>query len=146
MKRRAAFTIVECICALLITSLVVLGIGALMTSVRQANRSDLNEAVDWYMFLQELESPRHRFELRHVYRSSLILYGQVAARSYELKGSTCFYLTGGHDGGYLPLIDNLKAYDCDFKQLDEQRVLIEVERKNGQHLAGIVKFYPPQTD
>lgn len=143
MKKRNAFTIIECICALMVTTLVVLSISALMTTIRRVNRVDLNNSVDWYMFIQEMESSRHRFELRHVYRRSLLLYSQAARRDYELKGADSFYLTCRQDGGYLPLLDEVKAYDCKFKQLDDQRVLVEVERKNGQQLAGIIKFYPP---
>ena len=44
----------------------------------------------------------------------------------------------------MPLLDNIKNHECSFKQLDSQRVLIKVTRKDGEKASAIVKFYPPK--
>ncbi|MBB1079838.1 ComGF family competence protein [Limosilactobacillus sp. STM2_1] len=139
--KKPAFTLVEGICALIIASLVVINISLVMTSVKKANRVDLDSSIDWYLFIQELESPNHRFEVVQVQKRHLFLYSQVAQRNYELKGSVNLFLTCVRSGGYLPLLDNVKAHSFSFTQLDSRRVLIEVERTNGKTDSAIVNFY-----
>ncbi|MBD5806443.1 ComGF family competence protein [Limosilactobacillus walteri] len=143
--KKAAFTLVEGICALIITSLVVSNISLTMTSVKKANCIDLDSTINWYLFIQELESSSHRFAVVQVQKRHLFLYSQTAHRNYELKGSTTLFLTCVRSGGYLPLLDNIKAHHYSFTQLDSQRVLIEVERTNGKKENTIVKFYPAPT-
>lgn len=143
--RRRAFTLAETICALLVSSLVVMTISIALASIKSANQRDLDPGLDWYLMLQELESADHQFEIISVSRWDLHLYSRVSHRRYVFKGTTKMYLTclqaGG--GGYMPLIDGVKLREYSFKQLDSQRVLFRMERDNGQKLSGIIKFYPP---
>lgn len=140
--KQAAFTLVEGVCALVITALLVININLALTSIKHANQVDLDPTIDWYLFMQELESPTHQFELVRVEQRHLFLYSRTMQKDYELKGSTSLYLSCVQNGGYLPLLDNLKPHCYRFKQLDAQRVLVEVERINGTKNTGIIRFKP----
>ena len=71
--KRSAFTLVECIGSLLVTSLVVVLTGYALTAVRTTSRPSLDRATDWIICLQELESPDHRFALKRAERYQLEL-------------------------------------------------------------------------
>lgn len=133
---------VECICALLVTTMVVLSINLVMTSVRKVNTSDLTGAIDWYLFLQELEAPSHRFELVDAHGHTLEMYSQRMSCKYEIKGYDCLYLSSKDGGGYLPILDGVRSFEYNFTKIDDQRVQVEVERNNGKKQVGIIRFYP----
>lgn len=139
MRKRAAFTLAECVAALLVTSLVVVLLGLSMTAVRTINRQSLGGAVDWFICLQELESPDHRFALERAKPSELQLRDQCQQRDYQLRIRDCLYLRTPN-GGYMPIFSGVCGEQSFFRRLDSQRVYIEVERQNGQKMAGIICF------
>lgn len=139
MKRRAAFTLVECVGALLVTSLVVILLSLAMTAVRTINRQSLGGAADWFICLQELESPDHRFILKRVKPAELQLKDQCQQRDYQLRIRDCLYLRTPN-GGYMPIFSGIRGERSFFQRLDSQRVYVEVERQNGQKMAGIICF------
>ena len=134
--KKGAFTLVEATCALIISSLVIINISLVTTSMRQVGKMNLESTITWHLFLRELESVNHRFELMEVRDNWLLLYSQTTDHA--------LYLTCQNKGGYMPLLDNIKNHECSFKQLDSQRVLIKVTRKDGEKASAIVKFYPPK--
>ena len=140
--KKGAFTLVEATCALIISSLVIINISLVTTSVRQVGKMNLESTITWHLFLRELESINHRFELMEVRDNRLLLYSQTTDQKYELRENHAIYLTC--QGGYMPLLDNIKNHEYSFTQLDSQRVLIKVTRKDGEKASAIVKFYPPK--
>lgn len=143
MKKRLAFTLVECIGALLVTSLVVVLTGYALTAVRTTSRTSLVHATDWIICLQELESADHRFALRRVDRYQLELRDLNQRRIYELCLRDRLYLRAS-SGGYMPVFSNIRGEQSAFKRLDNQRVHVTVVRTNGQRLEGVVCFEKDQ--
>lgn len=137
--KRSAFTLVECIGALLVTSLVVVLTGYALTAVRTTSRPPLDRATDWIICLQELESPDHRFVLKRAERYQLELYDLNQRRIYELCLRDRLYLRAPN-GGYMPIFSNIRGEQSAFKRLDSQRVHVTVVRTNGQKLEGVVCF------
>lgn len=143
MKRRA-FTLVEAICALVISTLVIINISLVTTSMRRVGEMNLESTITWHLFLRELESPNHRFELVGIDKNKLLLNSQVTGQKYELRENYTLYLVREDKGGYMPLLDGIKDHEYSVTQLDSQRVLIDVTRKNGKKVSAVVKFYPPK--
>ncbi len=141
MRRLTAFTIAESIAALVVTALVMVLINFSLTALGRVNQHSLNQTTDWYIFLHELESPRHHFVLKEVRRRELIVTSPVNNLQYQLHGRDAFYLTAVNRGGYLRLLDNIKGDRYSFRRLSGERVLVEVERTNGEQETGIVQFY-----
>ncbi|MBB1095160.1 ComGF family competence protein [Limosilactobacillus agrestis] len=141
MKKKA-FTLVEATCALIISSLVIISISLVTTSMKQVSKMNLEPTITWHLFLRELESANHRFELIGIRDNHLLLYSQITDQKYDLKGNHTLYLTCQNEGGYMPLLDNIKDHEYSFTQLDSQRVLIKVTRKNGEKMSAIVRLYP----
>lgn len=142
--KKAAFTLVEAICALIISSLVIINISLVTTSMKQVSKMNLESTITWHLFLRELESVNHRFELIGIRDKRLLLYSQTTDQKYELRENHALYLTRQDKGGYMPLLDNIKNHEYSFSQLDSQRVLIKVTRKDGEKASAIVRFYPPK--
>ncbi|WP_231120574.1 ComGF family competence protein [Limosilactobacillus reuteri] len=112
--------------------------------MRQVGKMNLESTITWHLFLRELESVNHRFELMEVRDNWLLLYSQTTDQKYELRENHALYLTCQNKGGYMPLLDSIKNHEYSFTQLDSQRVLIKVTRKDGEKASAIVKFYPPK--
>lgn len=141
MKRLTGFTIIECVLALVVASLTLLLAGWGMTALATSNRHSLDSPVDWYIFLQEMEADSHHFILRNVGEDELQVFSPHTGLDYTLQGRDALYLKAWDRGGYLPLFDGIKGETCRFKRLPGQRVRVEVRRKNGEELVGIIQFY-----
>lgn len=144
--KRPAFTIIECVCSLLITTIIILLVSFLMTDVKKLNLHNLDPELDWYLFLQEMEAPKHHFILLRVQKHHLYLKSEQSRLDYTLHGYTNLYLTGTSTGGYLPLLDDVAPDQFSFNQLDDRRVQVEVKRTNGKIQRGIIKFYEPRDE
>ncbi|MCD7119254.1 ComGF family competence protein [Limosilactobacillus agrestis] len=110
MKKKA-FTLVEATCALIISSLVIISISLVTTSMKQVSKMNLEPTITWHLFLRELESANHRFELIGIRDNHLLLYSQITDQKYDLKGNHTLYLTCQNEGGYMPLLDNIKDHE-----------------------------------
>lgn len=140
MRRLKGFTIIECVVALLITALTLLLAGWSMNALAVSNRHSLDSSVDWYVFLKEMEADSHHFVLKQVNSHNIRVNSCRSDLDYILqKKRDTLYLTAWSRGGYLPLFSGAKT--CVFKRLPGQRVLVEVTRKNGEKLVGIIQFY-----
>lgn len=140
MKKVPAFTLIECVAALLVTAIVIVLAGFSLTALQTMGKRSLDRPVDWIICLQELESPNHRFALTDVQAHHLSLYDQKQQRHYELRASDRLYLRSAGDGGYMPIFSGIQEGKTCFKKLSDQRVQIEVKRENGQALTGILFF------
>ena len=61
--RQQSFTMAEAIVALMLMVLVVNLFGLVMGSYQKLAKIDASEPTNWYLFIDELESTEHRFEL-----------------------------------------------------------------------------------
>lgn len=140
MKKRAAFTLIECVAALLVTTIVIILAGMTISSLRSVTRQSLDQPLDWIICLQELESPRHAYALVSVGDNTVVLRDQHTDRLYELCAQKRLYLRAQKDGGYMPVFSGIRDQKMVFRQLDQQRVYIKVERTNGEVLTGFLCF------
>lgn len=138
--RRSAFTLAECLISLFVVSWVVVVLSGLMVCWRNFNCRQMDEPLDWYLCLQELESVDHHFSLVKTSRNQVRLHSQTTDKDYLLKSGRSLYLTKVNGGGYLPLFDDLKLNTMTFRQLNSSQLLIQGQRKTGKPLEGIVKF------
>lgn len=139
MKRKG-FTLIECILALLVTSMVVILIGLLLHSFEKSDHQSIDESAQWYLFLRELESPTHQFQLMRCSDHRLMLNSPVSVKYYQLNGkSSHLYLSlQENGGGYLPLLDHVRTFHA--QQISDRQVEIEVETISGHKYDNIVLF------
>lgn len=142
MKRlghQAAFTLVECLLALVVVSIVVTLVGLTLPAAYQASRQRLANPLDFQLMLAELEDRDHRFRLKGVNQHSLQLVDQQN-KEFTLRSADRVYLTS-NNGGYMELLDGIEVRSLVCQQLDSRRVLIAVTRKNGQRQWATVRFW-----
>lgn len=136
---KKAFTLVECLFTLVIMTLIVVLVSLQMTVIKSSTRQ-LDKPLDWYLCLTELESADHHFIIDQVSRRILYLVSEQSGLTYELRATDRLYLRSTR-GGYLLLFNDAKPGSITFKELPNSRVRIQGERKNGQEIQGVVKFY-----
>lgn len=126
--------------ALMISAIVVVLVAWLVGAVNQFNHRDLGMPTDWYLFVVELESSDRHFKLIKCQDTHhVILHGLTTGKDYELVADNPrIYLRLRHGGGYLPMLYQVQK--AEFRQLDNQRLLMEVQRNNGQKQAAIVNL------
>ncbi|WP_367341917.1 hypothetical protein [Limosilactobacillus sp.] len=143
----AAFTLAECLLALFVVAIVAVAASFGVHSAGQINHQNLTEPVAWYHFLLEMESPKRKLELRkvtHVGVDEVELRSQINGKQYTLACSNHFvmYLKGANRG-YLPLYGPIAKRTLRYRQLDRQRVYVEVKNREGQTHHAIICFANP---
>lgn len=150
MRRQKAFTLLECLVALLITSMIVMVISFVLHSFqRQATNAVHDEDLKWYMFLRELESPVHQFELypdvgAEKNSNTLNLHSRTSHKYYSLAyKDDKFYLKMTHGGsGYLLLLDGVTSgVNFRIDRLSDQRVRITAKLCDHIEHTGVVQLY-----
>lgn len=139
MKRRS-FTLLECLIALIIMSLITVLVSLQMRVIKSTTKT-MAQPLDWNICLTELESADHQFVLDRVSRQNLRLVSRVSGLTYELHATDRLYLSREGRGGYMLLFDDIKLGTVTFNELTGSRVEIKAQRKNGQNILGVVKFY-----
>lgn len=147
-KQLAAFTIAECVLALLVTAMVALAASRGMHSAVKISHQNLREPAAWYHFLLEMESPKRQLVLRkvtHIGVDEIELTSRLNHKDYVLACSNHFiiYLRGPHHG-YLPLYGPVARGGFHYRQLDSQRVLVEVINYEGQTHRAVLCFARPE--
>ncbi|MCI1975391.1 MAG: type II secretion system GspH family protein [Limosilactobacillus sp.] len=146
MSRNGAFTLVECLVALIIMSLITVLVSFQIRVIKSSTTNHLERPLDWYLCLAELESPNHQFTIEEVSQRKLQLASQTSGASYELRATDQLYLSRVNRGGYMLLFADIKAGSTTFCRLSGSRVEIRARRKNGQQLLGVVRFYEKKED
>ncbi|WP_137597497.1 competence type IV pilus minor pilin ComGF [Paucilactobacillus kaifaensis] len=138
--KKSGFTLIECILALLITSMVAMLIGLFLHSFQKNDHQTIDESAQWYLFLRELESPTHQFQLMSCSDHRLMLNSPISVKYYQLNGkSTHLYLSlQENGGGYLPLLDRVKDFHA--QQISDRQVELKVETLSGHKYDNIVIF------
>lgn len=126
----------------LIVALIAMLANLIVQVSRTSQKTTFNDDLQWYLFVRELESDTHQFELTHVGRYELMLRSRVSAKSYQLEcKDDHMYLTLSHNGGgYLPLMTHVKMYHPE--QLSRSQVQIAVVMDDGSQRIARVHFYP----
>lgn len=146
-RKCAAFTLAECLLALFVVAIVAMIASFGLRSASKINHESLNEPVAWYHFLLEMESSQRRLELRkvtHLGVDEVELRSQRNGKMYTLVCSNHFiiYLKGEHRG-YLPLYGPIAKGTLKYRQLDRQRVYVEVKNCEGQEHHAVMCFAKP---
>lgn len=144
-KSQSAFTLVECLLALLVTSIVVALVSMTLPTAYRATHRQLGRPVDFALLLAELEDADHHFQMRAVNPHSLRVVDTHNHKEFTLKAAGRVYLTSS-DGGYLELLDGIQPGSLQCQQLDQQRVFIGVRRDNGENEWGIVRLPHPKRE
>lgn len=142
MTKTPAFTLLESIIALLVTTIVIAIVGMTLPSAQRASRRSLHSPLDFELFLAELEDHDHDFQLISVSDHSCELKDSHTKKTFTLHCKGRVYLTSS--GGYMELLDDVQPVSMTCHKLDRRRVSISVTRSNGQVQAGIVKFKPKE--
>jgi competence protein ComGF len=139
MNKVRAFTLLECVVALLVTVMVAIVINFTLHSFQQQQPTK-DATINWYLFLRELESPSHEFELVDCGKNTIKLHSKTRHKQFDLKhGNQKVYLTLiGNGGGYLPLLDHVKKFQP--RQISDQQVELSIELDDGRQYHGVVKF------
>ncbi len=141
MIREKGFTLLECLIALMIMALITTLVSLQIRVIKSTTVKPSNQPLDWYVCLTELESTDHQFMLERVKRQKLWLTSQHSGLTYELHATDRLYLSRENHGGYLLLFDDIKPGSVMFSKLTGSRVAVKAQRKNGQTILGVVRFY-----
>lgn len=141
MMKRKAFTLVECLVTLIIMALITILVSLQIRVIKSSTLRSAAQPLDWYVCLTELESSDHQFVLDNVERHKLRLVSRISGLTYELHATDRLYLSREGHGGYMLLFNGIKPGTVMFNGLAGSRVEIEAQRKNGQRIQGVVKFY-----
>ncbi|KRM09262.1 ComGF family competence protein [Paucilactobacillus suebicus] len=138
MKQRFGFTLVECALALMVTSMAVLLINFTIVNFNSVEKINYNDDIQWYIFMRELESNEHKFELKDCTSTKLIMISQVTHKLYRLECKDGHLYLTTDDGGYLPLMEHVNSYTL--KKANESQVSITVKMHNNIERSGFVKL------
>lgn len=141
MIREKGFTLLECLIALMIMALITTLVSLQIRVIKSTTVKSSNQPLDWYVCLTELESTDHQFILERVERQKLWLTSQHSGLTYELHATDRLYLSRENCGSYLLLFDDIKPGSVMFSKLAGSRVAVKAQRKNGQTILGVVRFY-----
>lgn len=127
---QAGFTVIECVLALVIISMVAILANMTVKTVQQSERSQNDDELQWYFLVRELESDAHRFECVQL-GNPLQLRSRITNKTFMLVCKQHeLYLTKVHGGGYLPLMSNVQRYQT--SQYTAMQVVLRVTMTNGQ--------------
>ena len=122
--RQRAFTMAEAIVALALVVLVVNLFGLVMGGYGRLTKVDASEPTNWYLFISELESKDHQFQLVEVARNGVSVYSKTTNKTYRLSRQASgqyIYLSTEGRGGFLPIFEG-QATKLTWEQVDQRRV------------------------
>ena len=129
--RTEGFTLVEAVISLA----VLLGTSVIIQLVVQTSQRlrpmELSSCANWYLFVAELESSKHQFSLQKMEGNHLVLKSGHNDKTYWLCENQTIYLRGPK-GGYLPVLTDYQPHTLQMKQLDQRRVEVSAQTKDGQ--------------
>lgn len=131
IARVTGFTLVEAVISLVVLLATSLIIQLVVQTSRHVRPQTLSSCANWYLFVAELESPKHQFELLETPDQQIVLLDQVNRKKYWLQENHTIYLRG-KKGGYLPLLTDYEPHSLQVRQLDERRVAISAKTADGK--------------
>ncbi|MBC6388769.1 prepilin-type N-terminal cleavage/methylation domain-containing protein [Lactobacillus kunkeei] len=129
MKRKKGFTIIETIISLVILGLIsftITWIDPLKKSYNQKN----SHAVDFQLFLNNLESSKKRYVLNGKVVSYLVrMTSKDSGKDYRMFQYNSLIIISGANGGYAPILDEVKF--ASFKEV-KKHLMIKVVFSNNE--------------
>ncbi|MGQ2283158.1 competence type IV pilus minor pilin ComGF [Apilactobacillus kunkeei] len=109
MKREKAFTIIETIIAITILGLIAFTITMINPLKKSYNRKNIH-AVDFQMFLKNIESPKKHYFLYKIVGGKLLYMGSKESyKEYRIYKNGKMIILSGVNGGFYPLLDDVKS-------------------------------------
>lgn len=81
MTKKHGFTLVEAVVSLVVLAGTTLIIQLVMQTSSHIRPMTLSTCANWHLFIAELESPKHQFELHDVQPQRLVLVDQSTQKS-----------------------------------------------------------------
>lgn len=140
MKKTDGFTLIEAVIALVVLLGTTMIIQMLVQSNQHMRKLTNSSTANWYLFVAELESPKHEFELKNVFNQQMCLIDRHNQKRYWLRENQTVYLRGAK-GGYLPILTDYQPHTLQVQRLDKRRVEISAQTKDGQKHHATLCFY-----
>ncbi len=129
MKREKGFTIIETIIALTILGLIAFSITMIDSLKKSYNQKNIH-AVDFQLFLKNIESTKKHYFLYKIVGGKLLYIGSKKYdKEYEMFKNGRMIILTGMNGGFYPLIDDVDSVS--FKEV-KKHLAVNVEFTNGE--------------
>lgn len=131
VTKEHGFTLVDALISLVVLASTSLVIQLVIQTNRHIKPMTLSTCANWYLFVAELESHKHQFELQDVANQRLFLVNRANHKKYSLCENHTIYLRG-EKGGYLPVLTDYEQHSLQMQQLDNKRVLVSAKTTDGK--------------
>ncbi|CAI2586262.1 competence type IV pilus minor pilin ComGF [Apilactobacillus kunkeei] len=129
MKREKGFTIIETIIALTILGLIAFSITMIDSLKKSYNQKNIH-AVDFQLFLKNIESTKKHYFLYKIVGGKLLYIGSKKYdKEYEMFKNGRMIILTGMNGGFYPLIDDVDSVS--FKEV-KKHLSVNVKFTNGE--------------
>ncbi|CAI2586241.1 hypothetical protein AKUH3B110M_05690 [Apilactobacillus kunkeei] len=129
MKREKGFTIIETIIALTILGLIAFSITMIDSLKKSYNQKNIH-AVDFQLFLKNIESTKKHYFLYKIVGGKLLYIGSKKYdKEYEMFKNGRMIILTGMNGGFYPLIDDVDSVS--FKEV-KRHLSVNVKFTNGE--------------
>ncbi|GAB2025623.1 competence type IV pilus minor pilin ComGF [Lactovum odontotermitis] len=137
-SRNKAFTLLECLVALLVISgsvLVIEGLSRL--AAQEIRRSQDSAEKDWQIFCHQLRSELERAKFDKVENNFLYVTGATGLRFGSPRGASDFRKTNSDGRGYQPMLHDVKSVRISQNQ---RLVTINLQMTSGGEKQFLYKF------
>ena len=129
MKKEKGFTIIETIIALTILGLIAFSMTMIDSLKKSYNQKNIH-AVDFQMFLKNIESTKKHYFLYKIVGGKLLYIGSKKYdKEYEMFKNGRMIILTGMNGGFYPLIDDVDSVS--FKEV-KKHLSVNVKFTNGE--------------
>lgn len=129
MKREKGFTIIETIIALTILGLIAFSMTMIDSLKKSYNQKNIH-AVDFQLFLKNIESTKKHYFLYKIVGGKLLYIGSKKYdKEYEMFKNGRMIILTGMNGGFYPLIDDVDSVS--FKEV-KKHLSVNVKFTNGE--------------
>ncbi|CAI2586352.1 hypothetical protein AKUH1B105A_05670 [Apilactobacillus kunkeei] len=129
MKREKGFTIIETIIALTVLGLIAFSITMIDSLKKSYNQKNIH-AVDFQLFLKNIESTKKHYFLYKIVGGKLLYIGSKKYdKEYEMFKNGRMIILTGMNGGFYPLIDDVDSVS--FKEV-KKHLSVNVKFTNGE--------------
>ncbi len=129
MKKEKGFTIIETIIALTILGLIAFSMTMIDSLKKSYNQKNIH-AVDFQLFLKNIESTKKHYFLYKIVGGKLLYIGSKKYdKEYEMFKNGRMIILTGMNGGFYPLIDDVDSVS--FKEV-KKHLSVNVKFTNGE--------------
>lgn len=129
MKKEKGFTIIETIIALTVLGLIAFSITMIDSLKKSYNQKNIH-AVDFQLFLKNIESTKKHYFLYKIVGGKLLYIGSKKYdKEYEMFKNGRMIILTGMNGGFYPLIDDVDSVS--FKEV-KKHLSVNVKFTNGE--------------